>query len=158
MMKNLLKNRIFIALLMGLLTLIFCLYLPDGIFGMQGLKQTEYVGESPVIGPIYKYSVDRDNQIGAAVFFAFAIGIPLLFSRWISFRDTFINALLYPFGWGIIDEIVGSHPGHMFLFHGSAGFLNIKYIFLPIQWMLVIFLIQGLVFAYVRIVRESKNT
>ena len=158
MMKNLLKNRIFIALLMGLLTLIFCLYIPDGIFGMQGLKQSEYVGESPVIGPIYNYSVDRDNQIGFAIFAVFVIGIPLLFSRWISFRDTFVNALLYPFGWGIIDEIVGSHPGHMFLFHGSGGFLNTTYIFLPIQWMLVIFLIQGLVFAYVRIVRESKNT
>ena len=153
-----LRNRTFLAVLMGLLTTFFCLYLADGVFGMQGLKITEFVGESPWSGPIYNKSVDRNNQIGSAVFIVFAIGIPLLFSHWIGFRDTFVNALLYPFGWGIIDEIVGSHPGHMFLFHGSSGFLNIKYIFLPIQWTLVIFLIQGAVFAYARIVRESKNT
>ena len=141
-----------LALLLGLLTVYFCLYLADGVFGMQGLKSTEFLGDSIWYGPVFEKSVDRDNQTGAVIFWVFAIGLPLLFSRWISWRDTLVNYWLYPVCWWVVDDLVGSHPGHAFLNPGvdqsSMIFPNFGLSLFPfvLTWTLLIFLIHTAVF------------
>ena len=137
-----------LALLLGLLTAYFCLYLADGVFGIQGLKRTEYVGEYMGL-PHYDQSVDPGNQTGAVIFWAFAIGLPLLFSRWISWRDTLMNYWLYPVYWFVVDDIFGSHPGHAFLNPGvyqPSFFFNFQMTAFPFVWTLIVFLIHTAVF------------
>lgn len=144
-----------LSLLLGLLTVYFCLYLADGVFGIQGLKKTEYVGEYMGL-PHYDKSVDPGNQTGAVIFWIFVIGLPLLFSRWISWRDTLVNYLIYPVCWWVVDDLVGSHPGHAFLNPGVAQssmiFPNFGFSLFPfvLTWTLLIFLIHTAVFVCFR--------
>ena len=142
--------RMILSILLGLLTAYFCLYLADGMFGVQGLKITEYLGESAWFTPIYNKSVDRENQFGAVIFFVFAVGLPLLFSRWISWRDTLVNYWCYPIYWLVVDDIVESHPGHAFLSTGTEYYpkliANVDLNFSPFVWTLLIYLIHSAVF------------
>ena len=140
-----------LALLLGLLTVYFCLYLADGVFGMQGLKKTEYVGEYMGL-PQYDESVDRGNQTGAVIFWVFAIGLPLLFSRWITWRDTLVNYWCYPVYWLVVDDLIGSHPGHAFLNPRvyQPSFFNFQMTAFPFVWTLIVFLIHTAVFVCFR--------
>jgi len=148
-MKERTWKQLFLALMLGLLTAYFCLYLADGVFGVQGLKQTEYIGEYMGL-PEYSKTVDRDNQTGAVIFWVFVIGLPFLFSRWLSWRDTLVNCWCYPVYWWVVDDLVGSHPGHAFLNPGTQYypklFSNVELNFSPFVWAMFIFLIHSAVF------------
>lgn len=146
--RQLLRKRL-LAMLLGILTAFFCLYVADGLYGIQGLKQTEYMGE--IVGlPAYKKAVDVDNQTGGIIFWIFAIGLPILFSRWISWRDTFVNYWCYPIYWFIVNDMFESHPGHSFLDPGHVrGMLitiDFRILVFPFIWTLFIFLVHSAVF------------
>ena len=72
-------NRIFsrkrkLSMLMAVLTISFCLILADGIIGISA-----------------PYNRETITLPGRIVFWAFLIGLPVVFSIWISPVDTFIN-------------------------------------------------------------------
>ena len=140
-----------LALLLGILTTFFCLYVADGLFGIKGLK-TEIYRHIENYGIVLDQGVDTGNQIGAVIFWIFVIGLPLLFSRWISWRDTLINYWIYPVCWWVVDDLVGSHPGHVFLNPGvprsslvfpDFGFSRYPFV---LTWTLFIFLIHSVIF------------
>lgn len=152
-----------LALLLGLLTAYFCLYLADGVFGMKGLK-TEFYSKVENYGIVVEKGLDPGNQTGAVIFWTFAIGLPLLFSRWISWRDTLVNYWCYPVYWWVVDGLIGSHPGHSFLNPGvhqsSMVFPNFGFSLFPfvLTWTLLIFLIHTAIFVcFQNLWKKSKQ-
>lgn len=73
-------KRLSSGVLLGTLTIFFCLVLADGIIGMDAW-----------------YFYDRDALIlpGRIVFFVFILGLPILFSQWTRPQYTLINLPLY---------------------------------------------------------------
>lgn len=80
------ETSVVFALLLALLTIIFCLVIADGMLGLNGFKFDHGHGA----GTIYP-----NVRIGNIVFWAFLIGLPVLFSRWVQWRYTILNWLLY---------------------------------------------------------------
>lgn len=106
---------------------------------------------------ILPISVDPSNQTGAVIFWIFIIGLPLLFSRWIKWRHTPINMILYWAFWWIVDAVVGLHQGHYFLAKASSFFYYIDRFYKPWYTMVCFWLIQSAVFAAVNLFRWYRR-
>lgn len=74
------RKRLFSAVLLGILTIFFCLVLADGIIGMEAW---DFYGRDELILP------------GRIFFFVCIIGLPVLFSIWTRPQYTLINLPLY---------------------------------------------------------------
>ena len=76
MLNEKFRKRLLSAVLLGVLTVLFCLVLADGIIGMNAWE-----------------SYRRDALIlpGGIVFFVSIVGLPILFSRWTSPLYTLVN-------------------------------------------------------------------
>jgi hypothetical protein len=112
-------KSIFRAMLLGVLTAFFCLFVADGIFGIRGLKVTEVIGQA-FFGPVVEKWADHSNRIGAVIFWVFLIALPLVFSNWVKWRYTFVNLIVYFALWWVVDAVVDTHPAHAFLYSASS--------------------------------------
>ena len=149
-------REILLAILLAVLTVFFCVYVADGLFGIRGLKCREVIGEE-VWGPVTRSWVDRENQTGAVTFWIFLFGLPLLFTCWTKWRYTLFNLLIYPMLWYIVDACVESHHGHLIL-SGTLGWFSgwdkfINPIFMSIQF----FVAHSIVFFAVYCIRKARQ-
>ena len=69
------------ALLMGVLTALFCLLVADGLLGLAGFQ-----GETAI----------RYSRMGNLIYRAALIGLPLVFAKRVKWKDTFVNLAAYP--------------------------------------------------------------
>jgi len=97
------------AVLMGCLTMFFCLYVADGILNAH-FKHP----------PWWKQVLPRQTSV--VVFFVFIIGLPLLFRKKVKWRHTILNLPLYYGLYVLIYDICGLNHGYYFL--ESGGFLS----------------------------------
>jgi hypothetical protein len=147
---------ILLAMLLGVLTVFFCVYVADGLFGIRGLKHREVIGQADW-GPVTRSWVERENQTGAVIFWLFLLGLPLLFTRWTKWRYTLFNLLIYPMLWYIVDACVESHHGHLIL-SGTMGWFSgldkvINPIFMSIQFLVA----HSMVFFAVYCIRKIRQ-
>lgn len=121
------KKSYLLSLLLGLLTVIVCLAIADGMIG--------------VIGTIGDYTEDEFGNVeftlhvkdptGRIIFGAGLILLPLIFGWFISPKHTWVNLLLYLLAWYALSAIFGSQVNHRFLAHPSTGFIDFFSEFTP---------------------------
>ena len=79
-------TSVIFAVLLALLTVVFCLVIADGFLGLNGFK----VDFGDGTGVIYS-----NIKVGHYVFWIFLTGLPILFFRWVRWRYTILNWLVY---------------------------------------------------------------
>ncbi len=104
------EKSIALALVMGLLTMIFCLVIADGLLGIQGSRVDNGDGTG---------YLDTDVKTGAIVFWIFLIGLPLVVAKWVRWVHTIPNLLLYFVVYFPVCYHFGSSIFHTFLDQGS---------------------------------------
>ena len=147
---------ILLAMLLAVLTVFFCVYVADGLFGIQGLKHREVIGQADW-GPVTRSWVDRENQTGAVIFWVFLFGLPLLFTRWTKWRYTLFNLLINPMLWYIVDACVESHHGHLILSGTLGWFSGLDKVINPIFMSIQFFVAQSMVFLAVYCIRKIRQ-
>jgi len=98
------KQGVLWALLMGVLTVLFCLVLADGVLHMNG------------------WSGGQNTLPGRIVFWVFLVGLPLLFWKKVQWRHTLINLALYFLLYFPVSAFFGGHHDHTFL-EDLGGFI-----------------------------------
>lgn len=151
--RQLLK-KILLALLMGVLTVFFCVYVADGLFGIHGMKKAKEVWRNGEWDTVFWF--DRDWRIGTVIFWAFIIGLPVVFSRWIGWWHTLVNYLLYPLYWLIADEVVGTSYAHLILRRGGM-FSGLDRLARPFVMTVCFFVAHSLVFLAVYCIRKVRQ-
>ena len=75
------ERSVAFALVIGILTVIFCLIIADGLLGINGLK--------------VDHGVRFDVKTGAIIFWVFVLGLPLAVVKWVRWIHTIPNLILY---------------------------------------------------------------
>lgn len=101
MMDHRHEKSVALALVIGILTVIFCLIIADGILGINGLK--------------VDHGVRFRVKTGAIVFWVFIVGLPLVVMKWVRWLHTLPNLLLYFVMYFPVYYYFGSSGGHAFL-------------------------------------------
>ena len=135
-----LKN-IFWALVMGVLTMITCLYIAERHLGIQGFIEYEYGATGRVIG----WSLNRSFQPGLWFRWICLIGLPLLFARKVRWRYTWVNFFVFFFLYFPMRELAGQWPGMGYLGEGGS-ILPLPWILNPIIMMFHFWGVQSLVY------------
>lgn len=148
-------TSICLSLLLAVLTVFFCIYVADGIFGIRGLKHRVVIGQESW-GPVTESWVAGENQTGVVIFWIFLISLPLVFSRWIRWHHTLVNVFLYPAMWLVVSACVQSHHGHYFLNRG-VGWFSFEHFVNPIRMTVCFFVVHSLVFLLVYCFRKIHS-
>ena len=101
------EGRLLYAIIMGILTMIFCLAISDGVLGMYSYHTVQYISN---VAHAY------------VVFTLFLIGLPLVFIKKVKWKDTFVNLALYFVLYFPIDMVFGNSRNHLFLGTGGIDF------------------------------------
>ena len=146
-----LLHKLFLAILLAALTMFFCVYVADGLFGINGLKRWEGVD-----GMTATFA-ETENRIGAVIFVVSLITLPLVFSRWIRWRHTLVNYLIYPAMWYLLDAFMGHHPGHYLLSSSMGMFSGFDKVTRPVVMTSVFFVAHSMVFLLCWSVRKLRK-
>ena len=146
-----LLKKLSLSVLLAVLTMFFCVYVADGLFGINGFKRMEGVD-----GMTATYA-ETENRTGAVIFAVFLIALPLLFSRWIQWTHTLVNYAIYPAAWYILDVIFGKHPGHYLLSENMGMFSGFDKVTKPLFMTWVFFVAHSLVFLAVYCIRKVRQ-
>lgn len=115
------KSYLF-AFVLGLLTIIICLAVGDGFFGVAGTlgdcKYDEY-------GELIEYTLHIKDPTGKIIFRGGLLLLPAIFAYRIRPRHTWINLPLFVLSWYVLSAIFGSHANHYYLAHPARGFINL---------------------------------
>ena len=157
------KSYLF-AFVLGLLTVIVCLAIGDGIFGVAGTLGDCIYDES---GELIEYTVHVRDYTGKIIFWSGLLLLPVILAYWIRPRHTWINLPLFVLSWYILSAIFGSHANHYYLDHPARGFISLFEEFAPFQVAIFMWLTQLIVLLAVRgiikiirtlIMRKEMNT
>ncbi len=108
------------AVIMGVLTVLICFVIADGLIGVEGaVRDYEDFGDGQ-----YTYIVETSNPMGRYIFWIGLIGLPILFSKKIRVRDTWLNISIFLFSWYFCSWIFGEKGNHRYLAHPSKGFID----------------------------------
>lgn len=139
------------AALMGILTVIICMAVADGLIGIRGTVQN-YVD----LGNGYhSFDLAINDPTGKYVFWAGIIGIPILFSRKVRIKSTWINMPLFFVAWYVCTWIFGESPKHRYLGHPSSGWISIGEGLEPVGVMILFWLIQVLVLLVITVISSG---
>ena len=111
------EKSIGFALVMGLLTMIFCLVIADGLLGIQGSRVDNGGGTD---------YLDTDVKTGAIVFWIFLIGLPVLVAKCVRWVHTIPHLLLYFALYFPVSFHFGSSISHTFL--DRAGLFSVTWL------------------------------
>ena len=115
------KSYLF-AFVLGLLTVIVCLAIGDGIFGVAGTLGDCIYDES---GELIEYTVHVRDYTGKIIFWSGLLLLPVILAYLIRPRHTWINLPLFVLSWYVLSAIFGSHGNHYFLAHPARGFISL---------------------------------
>jgi len=151
----------FSAFLLGILTVIICLAVGDGLIGVAGTLGECIYDES---GELIEYALHVRDSTGRIVFWSGLLLLPVLLSFWIRPGHTWINLPLYVLAWYILSALFGSHANHYFLAHPARGLFSLFAEFAPVQtavflWLtqLIVLLAAGGMGRLVRMIMEKKG-
>ena len=127
------KKEAIFAVIMGILTVLLCLVVADGMIGMAYPPARKHIG-----------------YMGAAIFWIGIIALPLIFHKWAKWRYTLLNLPLYFLLYFPIYDVFGLKHEHLFL--DSGGFLPLSTFWGAIMAAVVFWSLQSLVYLIVNII------
>ena len=141
------KSYLF-AFLLGLLTVIICLAIGDGLIGVAGTLGECIYDDS---GELVEYTLHVKDPTGKIIFWSGLLLFPMILANWIRPRHTWINLPLFVLSWYILSVIFGSHANHYFLAHPARGFISffeefdpfIVAVFMWLTQLIVLLVIKG---------------
>ena len=142
------KSYLF-AFLLGLLTVIICLAIGDGLIGVAGTLGECVYDES---GELIEYALHVKDPTGRIIFWCGLLLLPVIPAYLIRPRHTWINLPLFVLAWYILSAIFGSHANHYFLAHPARGFISffeefdpfIVAVFLWLTQLIVLLMVRGI--------------
>lgn len=151
------KSYLF-AFLLGLLTVIVCLAIGDGLIGVAGTLGDCVYDES---GELIEYAVHVRDATGRIIFWSGLLLFPVILAYWIRPRHTWINIPLFVLSWYVLSAIFGSHGNHYFLAHPARGFISffeefdpfIVAVFMWLTQLIVLLVVRGII----RLIRTWIN-
>ena len=127
------KKEAIFAVIMGILTVLLCLVVADGMIGMDYPPARKHI-----------------EYMGAAIFWIGIIALPLIFHKWAKWRYTLLNLPLYFLLYFPIYDVFGLKHEHLFL--DSGGFLPLATFWGAIMAAVVFWSLQSLVYLIVNII------
>ena len=140
------KSYLF-AFLLGILTVIICLAIGDGMIGVAGTLGDCVYDEA---GELIEYAVHVKDPTGKIFFWSGLLLLPVILSYWIRPRHTWINLPLFVLSWYILSAIFGSHGNHYYLAHPARGFISLFEEFDPFFVAVFLWLTQLIVLLIAR--------
>ena len=140
------KSYLF-AFILGLLTVVVCLAVGDGLFGVAGTLGECIYDES---GELIEYTVHVRDCTGKIIFWSGLLLFPMILAYWIRPRHTWINLPLFVLSWYVLSAIFGSHGNHYYLAHPARGFISLFEEFDPFIVAVFMWLTQLIVLLIVR--------
>ena len=155
------KSYLF-AFVLGLLTVIVCLAIGDGIFGVAGTLGDCIYDES---GELIEYTVHVRDYTGKIIFWSGLLLFPVILAYWIRPRHTWINLPLFVLSWYVLSAIFGSHGNHYYLAHPARGFISLfdeldPFFVAVFLWLtqLVVLLVVRVMIGIIRKITRGKDT
>lgn len=140
------KSYLF-SFLLGILTIIICLAIGDGLIGVAGTLGECIYDDS---GELVEYTLHVKDPTGKIIFWSGLLLFPMILANWIRPRHTWINLPLFVLSWYILSAIFGSHANHYFLAHPARGFISFFEEFDPFIVAVFMWLTQLIVLLVVR--------
>ena len=147
---------------LGILTVIICLAIGDGLIGVAGTLGECVYDES---GELIEYTLHVKDPTGKIIFWSGLLLLPVILAYWIRPRYTWINLPLFVLSWYILSAIFGSHANHYFLAHPARGFISffeefdpfIVAIFMWLPQLIVLLVVRGII-KLIRKIKTRKDT
>ena len=155
------KSYLF-SFLLGILTVIICLAIGDGLIGVAGTLGGCVYDES---GELIEYALHVKDPTGRIIFWSGLLLLPMILAYLIRPRHTWINLPLFVLSWYILSAIFGSHANHYFLAHPARGFISffeefdpfIVAVFMWLTQLIVLLVVRGII-KLIRKIRTRKDT
>ena len=155
------KSYLF-SFLLGILTVIICLAIGDGLIGVAGTLGECVYDES---GELIEYALHVKDPTGRIIFWSGLLLLPMILAYQIRPRHTWINLPLFVLSWYILSAIFGSHANHYFLAHPARGFISffeefdpfIVAVFMWLTQLIVLLVVKGII-KLIRKIRTRKDT
>ena len=155
------KSYLF-SFLLGILTVIICLAIGDGLIGVAGTLGECVYDES---GELIEYTLHVKDPTGKIIFWSGLLLLPVILAYWIRPRYTWINLPLFVLSWYILSAIFGSHANHYFLAHPARGFISffeefdpfIVAVFMWLTQLIVLLVVRGII-KLIRKIKTRKDT
>ena len=155
------KSYLF-SFLLGILTVIICLAIGDGLIGVAGTLGGCVYDES---GELIEYALHVKDPTGRIIFWSGLLLLPMILAYLIRPRHTWINLPLFVLSWYILSAIFGSHANHYFLAHPARGFISffeefdpfIVAVFMWLTQLIVLLVVKGII-KLIRKIRTRKDT
>jgi len=155
------KSYLF-SFLLGILTVIICLAIGDGLIGVAGTLGECVYDES---GELIEYALHVKDPTGRIIFWSGLLLLPMILAYLIRPRHTWINLPLFVLSWYILSAIFGSHANHYFLAHPARGFISffeefdpfIVAVFMWLTQLIVLLVVKGII-KLIRKIRTRKET
>ena len=151
------KSYLF-SFFLGILTVIICLAIGDGLIGVAGTLGECVYDES---GELIEYTLHVKDPTGKIIFWSGLLLLPVILAYWIRPRHTWINIPLFVLSWYVLSAIFGSHGNHYFLAHPARGFISffeefdpfIVAVFMWLTQLIVLLVVRGII----RLIRTLIN-
>ena len=155
------KSYLF-SFLLGILTVIICLAIGDGLIGVAGTLGECVYDES---GELIEYALHVKDPTGRIIFWSGLLLLPMILAYLIRPRHTWINLPMFVLSWYILSAIFGSHANHYFLAHPARGFISffeefdpfIVTVFMWLTQLIVLLVVKGII-KLIRKIRTRKDT
>ena len=155
------KSYLF-SFLLGILTVIICLAIGDGLIGVAGTLGECVYDES---GELIEYALHVKDPTGRIIFWSGLLLLPMILAYLIRPRHTWINLPMFVLSWYILSAIFGSHANHYFLAHPARGFISffeefdpfIVAVFMWLTQLIVLLVVRGII-KLIRKIKTRKDT
>lgn len=129
------------AVIMGLLTVLVCLIIADGIVGIEGIIR-DY---KEFADGHHEFTLVTSNPTGRIIFWIGLLGLPVLFYKKVKVRYTWINLPLYLAAWYICSWLFGESVKHRYLAHPAQGFISIGDEFVSLWTTFLLWVVQAII-------------
>jgi len=156
-MENKRKQGYLFAFIIGLLTVLVCMVVADGLIGIEGTIHDYIEYEDGT----HEFALKVSDPTGRIIFRLGLFGIPVLFSLKTKVKYTWINLPLYMAAWYICYFIFGESVKHRYLAHPAQGFISFGNEFTSITTTLAFWIVQAIILLIVHfllfIIRKIVN-
>ena len=156
------KSYLF-AFLLGVLTVIICLAIGDGLIGVAGSLGECVYDES---GELIEYALHIKDPTGKIIFWGGLLLLPVIPAYRIRPKHTWINLPLYVLSWYVLSAVFGSHANHYFLAHPARGFISffeefdplIVAVFMWLTQLIVLLAVRGVIKLIRTLIKRKEKT
>lgn len=152
-MENKRKEGYVYAVIMGLLTILVCLIIADGLIGIEGtIKDYKEYADG-----YHEFILVTSNPTGRYVFWIGLLGISVLFSWKTKIKYTWINLPVYFAAWYLCLWIFGESVKHRYLAHPAQGFISFGEGFVSLGTTVFLWLMQVIILGIMTLLRFIIN-